>query len=303
MTRFENTRLIALVAAILLGAVAESHAQTGGRPPMRDHRATTSKALTLVRANVSVRGAEVRESLSSGRRTVQTNSLPDHSVGKFPNRGNPHRIKAVNKTYRMTTNPRKGRAKPLQLAEVFGVAVNGIPFDPGAAEFWRGNPRAGWQYEALGGAVPLGLDANYAHVQPNGAYHYHGLPIGLMQNLGWSRNAVSPLIGYAADGFPIYAITANQNGKVVKMTSSYRLKSGKRPGGKQPGGRHDGTFVQDWQFVAGAGTLDECNGATVKTPDYPQGTYAYFLTETFPVIPRCLRGTPDKSFVNRPGRA
>lgn len=41
----------------------------------------------------------------------------------------------------------------------------------------------------------------------------------------------------------------------------------------------------------GAGTLDECNGAFVKTADYPQGTYAYFLTDSFPVIPRCQKGT------------
>ncbi|WP_412555740.1 YHYH protein [Shimia sp. MIT1388] len=181
---------------------------------------------------------------------------------------------------------------------IFGVGVNGVPFDPGAAEFWRGNPRSGWQYEALGGAVPLGLDANYAHVQPTGAYHYHGLPVGLMQRLGWSRQAESPLIGYAADGFPIYAITATVNGRVTQMTSSYRLKLGNRTG-NGPTGRHDGTFVQDYRYVAGAGTLDECNGAFVKTADHPQGTYAYFLTDSFPVIPRCHKGTPDPNFQKR----
>lgn len=302
MTRFSNIRLVALTCAILAGVVAEGHAQQGGRPPMREHTATSAQSLSLTRSNKSIKGAQVRIAVSGSRRLIQTNGLPDHKVGSFPNRGNPHRIKAQNKTYEVTTNPKVGRAKDLRLAELFGVAVNGVPFDPGAAEFWRGNPRSGWQYEALGGAVPLGLDANYAHVQPNGAYHYHGLPVGLMQELGWSKNKLSPLIGYAADGFPIHAITAGQNGNVVKMTSSYRLKSGNRPGGDAPGGRYDGAFVQDWTYVKGAGSLDECNGAYVKTADYPQGTYAYFLTETFPVIPRCLKGTADSSFRNAPGR-
>lgn len=299
MTFSSNMRIFALICAILQGFAAEGHAQQGGRPPMRDHSATKSKALSLVKANTSIRGNQVQQSLSGSQRTIRTNTLPDHAVGRFPNRGNPHRIRSRNKVYKLSTSPRMGPAKPLQLAQLFGVAVNGIPFDPGAAEFWRGNPRSGWQYEALGGAVPLGLDSNYAHVQPDGTYHYHGLPIGLMQNLGWSRKTASPLIGYAADGFPIYAITASQNGTVVKMTSSYRLKSGNRPGGTQPSGRYDGAFVQDWHYVKGAGSLDECNGAQVKNAEYPQGTYAYFLTETFPVIPRCLKGKADRSFFNR----
>ncbi|WP_083921907.1 YHYH protein [Kiloniella laminariae] len=37
------------------------------------------------------------------------------------------------------------------------------------------------------------------------------------------------------------------------------------------------------------------------TPDYPQGTYAYFLTADYPFIPRLLRGTPDPSFHKRHG--
>ena len=30
----------------------------------------------------------------------------------------------------------------------------------------------------------LGTDCNNAHVQPTGAYHYHGLPEGLINRLG-----------------------------------------------------------------------------------------------------------------------
>ncbi|SHJ03258.1 YHYH protein [Shimia gijangensis] len=300
MAGLQNFKIAALAVAIVAGFVAETQAQQNGRPPMRQHTATKAQSIQLVSANRSLKGAKVQETISGATRIIRTTGLPDHAVGRFPNEGNPHAIKAQNKTYKMSANPKVGRARDLKLAQLFGVAVNGVPFDPGAAEFWQGNPRSGWQYEALGGAVLLGVDSNYAHVQPTGTYHYHGLPIGLMQNLSWSKNTASPLIGYAADGFPIYAITAQKNGEIAKMTSSYRLKSGNRPGGRQPGGRHDGAFVQDWTYVKGAGSLDECNGAVVKTADYPQGTYAYFLTDSFPVIPRCLKGKPNSSFMNRP---
>ena len=42
----------------------------------------------------------------------------------------------------------------------FGIGVNGVLFEPGTAEFWMGNRSADWNYEALGGAVRLGLDSN-----------------------------------------------------------------------------------------------------------------------------------------------
>lgn len=294
MTPLFRIALAAAACSVLAGSL-----DAQGRPPMHQHTETQAEQLRLAAANSTVRGGQVSLQSSGTSNVLSSSGVPTHKVGKFPNAGNPHRISGQRYTFKIPANPRVGRARDLGLRTLFGVAVNGVPFDPGAAEFWRGNPRLGWQYEALGGAVPLGLDANFAHVQPNGAYHYHGLPTGLLTQLGWSARAASPLIGYAADGHPTYAITAEVGGRVVKMTSSYQLKSGSRPGGQEPGGRYDGAFIQDYQYVAGSGTLDECNGATVKTADYPSGTYAYFLTDTFPVIPRCLKGSADASFAKR----
>ncbi|KMW58090.1 conserved hypothetical protein-putative phospholipid-binding protein [Candidatus Rhodobacter oscarellae] len=270
-----------------------------GQHRLRVHTATEAQSLSLVAARNTVGGNQVSISLRGAKRVITSNGIPDHAVGSFPNRGNPHKIAAQNYRFEMPVRPRKQSLSGAELGALAGVAVNGVPFDPGAAEFWQGHRASGWQYEALGGAVALGLDANYAHVQPTGAYHYHGLPIGLMQNLGWSASRPSPLIGYAADGFPIYAITAEIGGRVVEMTSSYRLRSGSRPGGAQPGGEYDGTFVQDYAYVAGAGRLDAANGAFVQTAEYPSGTYAYFLTQSYPVIPRLFFGAVDGSFKKR----
>ena len=52
-------------------------------------------------------------------------------------------------------------------------------------------------------------------------------------------------------------------------------------------------------FEAGAGNLDECNGRMVMTPEFPEGTYAYFLTREWPVIPRCYAGTPEPAVIAR----
>lgn len=289
-----------LVTAIIGGFALANIANAQNRPQMRAHTATSAQALSLQAGRASAGGNVVEISTNGSTRTITSNGIPDHAVGSFPNAGNPNRISAQSHSFTVPTAPRQGRARDTGRS-LFGVAVNGVPFDPGAAEFWQGNPRSGWQYEALGGAVTLGLDANYAHVQPTGAYHYHGLPVGLMQDLGWSSNAASPLIGWAADGFPVYALTVEVDGQVTKMTSSYRLRAGARPGGDQPSGAYDGAFVQDYVYVTGAGSLDACNGAVVRTAEFPLGTYAYFLTDTFPVIPRCLVGDADASFAKQGG--
>ncbi|KAE9629557.1 YHYH protein [Parasedimentitalea maritima] len=293
----DTAKLLVLGGLITVGFVLQSDAQ--GRRPMRQHTTTEAQNLDLVAATVQLRGSKVKLRASGDTVKIRANGIPDHAVGQFPNRGNPHEIKSQNYRFSTDTDQLPRVAKAFGMAGLFGVAVNGVPFDPAAAEFWKGNQQSGWQYEALGGAVTLGLDQNYAHVQPSGAYHYHGLPWGLMQQLGWSSNKASPLIGYAADGFPIYAMTAKVNGKVREMTSSYRLKPGNRPGGAAPSGRHDGAFVQDYQYQAGSGALDECNGAQVVTDEFPGGTYAYFLSQDFPVIPRCLKGEADRSFTKR----
>jgi hypothetical protein len=39
-----------------------------------------------------------------------------------------------------------------------------------------------------------------------------------------------------------------------------------------------GTFSEDYEYVEGAGDLDRFNGRFAVTPEYPEGTYAYFLS-------------------------
>lgn len=243
------------------------------------------------RVSITVEGAQ---------RVIRSNGIPDHETGSFPNRRNPNRISEQKNEFRMPAQPRRtGRVTKME-RQMFGVAMNGVPFDPFTAEYWQRDRRSGWRYEAMTGKTDLGLDQHNAHVQPNGAYHYHGLPKRLVR--AWSPNSHSGLIGYAADGFPIYALYGFQSGRtgdpIVSLRSSWRLKRGQRPTG--PGGQFDGTFVEDFEYIPGLGDLDETNGRETQTPEYPNGTYAYFLTDVYPFIPRAFAGQPDPSFNLKP---
>jgi len=304
-------KLIAAVITVLSLATVAWTQFPGGPPPARRHTTTQSTGkLQLVPDTQKPPGKNsVSIQVDGNVRVIRANGIPNHSTGAFPNRGNPHRITAQKYLFRIPAEPEQARRiTPLGLQD-FGIAVNGIPFDPGAAEFFLGNRQSGWQYEALSGAVRLGIDENYAHVQPTGAYHYHGLPTELLKMLGLKKDSHSPMAGWAADGFPIYAVygyadAKNPEGEVKALASSYRLKSGRRPSGRsEPGGKYDGTFVADYEFVEGKGDLDECNGRFSVTPDFPDGTYAYFLTEDWPVIPRAFRGTPSRDFERGPRRS
>lgn len=99
------------------------------------------------------------------------------------------------------------------------------------------------------------------------------------------------MIGFAADGFPIYGSFIRDGGEVRKVQSSYRLRSGVKPSGDgQPGGIYDGLYRDDYEYVPGLGDLDECNGLSVN------GAYRYYITEEFPYVLGCFSGTPDGSF-------
>jgi hypothetical protein len=251
-------------------------------------------------------GNEVTITVEGDLRVIRTNSLPNHETGEFPNDGNPHSISENDAEYSVPATPAAAATTTSVLGSdnrpeyKFGIATNGIVFDPVTAEFWKRDASTGWNIEAIG-TLNLGLDENQAHVQPDGTYHYHGVPHGLISSEDGSSHSV--LYGYAADGFPIYIVygTSDPNdsgSSVTSMRPSYRLMtSGKRPvpdGG--PGGDWDGTYTQDYEYVDGLGDLDECNGRTGITPDHPEGVYHYFITDSFPFHPRCFKGAPNSSF-------
>ncbi|WP_081415530.1 YHYH protein [Aquimarina latercula] len=231
-------------------------------------------------------GTKTKVTVSKNKRIMVTNALPNHKTGDFPNSGNPNKIKAQEKTYSFPLNPIY-TGKAVWVREP-GVALNGIKFEPGTAEVVECESGENYRVEALQDVIDLGLDFNHAHVQPTGAYHYHGTPISIITDFDTGKDLVH--IGFAHDGYPIYY------SKSGIYKPSYKLLKGTREGEdcsyENPmtrmdisiGGHHDGTYGSDFEYVAGYGDLDECNGIIHN------GNYIYLVTENFPYISRCLMG-------------
>ena len=151
-----------------------------------------------------------------------------------------------------------------------------------------------WNMEAVGeNSFDFGEDENNAHVQPSGAYHYHGIPEGFLTKLG--KGEAMTLVGWAVDGFPMYARygytdTVDATSAIKVVESSYQLKAAPDAGRPSMDIYAMGAFTQDWEYIADSGDLDECNGRFGVTPEFPAGIYHYYLTDTFPFGQRCVKG-------------
>lgn len=251
------------------------------------------------------RTSTVKFSIDEETRRIESNGLPGHEIGDFPNHHDPIAVKPQSHSLRMPVEPvRSDKPIPINMWW-FGVALNGVPFDP-SGPYWNGDVTSGWQFEVLhpGNSIALGIDRNNAHTQLGGMYHYHGLPDGLLAQLIINDpSRVMQLIGYAADGHPIYGPECPGDpsdlfSPIRRLRSSYRLADARRKGG--PGGKHDGRFVEDHVYESEHGDLDECNGRFGPTPEYQDGVYYYVLTDSFPFIPRFYKGMPDTSFKHGP---
>ncbi len=152
---------------------------------------------------------------------------------------------------------------------------------------------------------------------------------------GWTH---SPILGWAFDGYPVYGPYGYSNpmdptSPMKRVQPGFRLRGitqrrtlpdwvlsyqsnvpqnlagsqyGPDVSAKFPLGR----YVQDYEYVAGLGDLDQYNGRFTVTPEYPNGTYAYFVTlgsdggPLFPYIINVqLNGTAAAANVTVPGDA
>jgi hypothetical protein len=178
--------------------------------------------------------------------------------------------------------------------EMSGVFVNGVPvYNLFEADSYQGQNL--WHFDPIAAGVRNG----------------HGNSLGAIEQLLADSGRHSPIIGFAFDGYPIYGpwgfANANGSGGLTRMRSSYRLRrAGDRtswadgtrltPGQYGPAVSAEfpaGTFTEDYEYLPGAGDLDEFNGRMAVTPEYPQGTYAYFLSTDAaarPAFPYLLAG-------------
>lgn len=144
---------------------------------------------------------------------------------------NPNRISQANITFKLPLNPTEAANKSSTPMGPMGVALNGVPFYN--------------QYAA--GNAPLtneinSFDQYNGHPQQMGGYHYHIEPLFLTASKGKSA-----LMGFLADGFPVYG--PEENGTTVTSSG-----------------------------------LDAYHGHFGVTEDYPNGIYHYHLSADAPYL-------------------
>ena len=258
-------------------------------------------------------------------RILSGNGIPNHEVGTFPNANNPNSISEqnVNEVFSLCPTIVSENGEPVGgPAGAIAYAINSVKFDPATAgrcndqgECSLAQGQGNWNIEALGHETfDFGDDMNHAHVQPNGQYHYHGMPELLIDFLG--DNQGMTLVGWASDGFPVYAKYGYSDpndsaSDLVALQPSWKLKENPdegRPdtltalvGGPGQGITNPnipipmGAFTQDFEYEEGYGDLDECNGRIGVTPEFPNGIYYYVVTDEFPFFTRCLKGDFDNA--------
>ena len=153
------------------------------------------------------------------------------------------------------------------------------------------------------------MDASHGHPQEDNQYHYHSGKFlsqwdyhvyqanTYYQGTNYSgdhwrhTDGHSKILGYAYDGYPIYgpfgySTATDSTTTPLRMTSTYDTWPDPVSGrGYSYTDYPAGTFIQDYRVVVSRGTLDKHNGRYCVTPDYPDGTYAYFLTITNAGVP------------------
>ena len=124
-------------------------------------------------------------------RILSGNGIPNHEVGTFPNSNNPNSVteQIVNKNFTLCPSIiSENGLEVVGTALSIAYAINSVKFDPATAgkcndlgECSLAQGQGNWNIEALGHETfDFGDDMNHAHVQPNGTYHYHGMPELLM---------------------------------------------------------------------------------------------------------------------------
>lgn len=231
---------------------------------------------------------------------IQSDGLTTQ-FGPWLNPGDPI---AQNYTFRFPRNPQEASTKTdAPTIGPVGVLINGVPvysnsnatsYDPNS----NSNVPSGlgiWNAEAYYNEG-ISLDSTFsAHVQQQGAYHTHATPSNMYDYVPSSQH--SPLIGFAFDGYPIYGPYGyddpnDAGSSIVRIETSYALRSitqrhvdpnGNTLPSQQWGPDVSasfplGMYMEDYAYTASSGHLDEYNGRFCKTPEYPNGTYAYFVT-------------------------
>tara|TARA_R100000152_G_C6781995_1_gene217903 strand:+ start:5355 stop:7571 length:2217 start_codon:yes stop_codon:yes gene_type:complete len=219
----------------------------------------------------------------SGHIHVETPSRPQHQNG-YPNSN----LNIKSFKFKNTGNSDLSQAStpvPVQ-SGVAGVFTNGV-FLHSVNNGKSYNDSGVWHENSLVSEANL-LDNCFGstHSDPNieniNSYHYKSLSVCAHST---ATDAHSAIIGYAKDGYPIYGPIGysdpeDSSSALKTLEPSYRLKqaSSRTDGPNFDSTYVSGYYIEDYEYVNALGDLDAHNGRSGITPEYPNGTYAYFAT-------------------------
>ena len=209
---------------------------------------------------------------------VSCSCIPGYDIGPWSQ--NPNQPANQNFVFKISLNPQEntGNKTKAPMGHT-GVWSNGVSIF-NAEDGMSYNNQGVWNQNALY-FEGVSFDDCLGHPAPNGEYHHHVNPTCLYDDSDDQNH--SPIIGYAFDNFPIYGAygytNTNGTGSIKRMESSYQLKNiTTRSNGPTLNQYPLGAYLEDHEHVSGSGDLDEYNGRHCITPEYPNGTYAYFIT-------------------------
>lgn len=279
-----------------------------------------SSNVTDIQRNLGFMG-DIEISLSGESCIIASNEIPNHNFND-QSASFAHDVSEQTSAYTVVISPQFATTvTPMTLGFTNVVFLNGATadilsaacYDVGDASL--GNEKVGcnqnnidhpWRYDPMSPLNTFGTDNHNAHVQADGNYHYHGNPVAMFDQDCDTQGTPSPVIGFAADGFPVYGscFTDPVTNSVEKAQSSFMLKNngGQRVAvagyatpeegqGVVSSNNYNGQFTGDFEYIEGSGDLDGCNGMTID------GQYGYYVTDSYPWILACYKGEINDSFI------
>ncbi len=216
-------------------------------------------------------GTNVTVTFANGKMRYRSNGLPNHArqaqyalptgATRVPTAASAYAAADPSRTQsydvQIPLTPTKAATPTSTSLGTIGVMISGAAlFNPYEGDGVTVATASNFFVKNSAGENVAFLDTCNGHPTPFGMYHYHALPPCVTAAVDVA-NGPSHIIGIAFDGYPIYG-DRDIDGKPIT-----------------------------------ASQLDQCNGITSPTPEFPKGTYHYVLlvaaNSTSSI--RCFSGT------------
>ena len=220
---------------------------------------------------------------------VKCTGIPSYTIGPWAM--NPNTPANQNWVFKIARFPVPDPTPSVAGNGQIGVLINGVVlFNGGDAMSYNNQNiwhRLAQYFEAVS------FDTSGGHPSPQRSYHYH---INMKKLYSPDSTAHSPILGYMFDGYPLYGPYAYENsngtGGIKRMRTGFvkrnittrtTLPDGTVLPSNQWGPPVStqyplGCFTEDYEQATSNFDLDSHNGRFCVTPEYPAGTYAYFIT-------------------------